>query len=145
MTLYAKKGPRVGLNAHLLSVSQTYRAAGVSRYIQSLIRHLPRVDGGLEYHAYLGRSGMSPAGWVTHRAPWSTEHPVARISWEQLALPRDARGHKLDLLHVPVYVGPLAAPCPLIVSVHDLSFFRYPELFPRVKRYYLQPLSLIHI
>jgi len=66
---------------------------------------------------------------------------MARILWEQLVLPRHARRRELDLLHAPVYVGPLDAPCPLVVSVHDLSFFRFPDLFPRIKRYYLQPFT----
>lgn len=50
---------------------------------------------------------------------------------DQLALPALALRYRLDLLHVP-YVGvPLAVPCPLVLTIHDLIFERYPEYMPR--------------
>jgi len=47
---------------------------------------------------------------------------------EQVALPPLARG--LDLFHAPHYNAPLAAPCPLVVTVHDLAHLALAHLFP---------------
>ncbi len=50
---------------------------------------------------------------------------------DQIALPILAMRHRLDLLHVP-YIGvPLALPCPLVFTIHDLIFERYPDYMPR--------------
>jgi glycosyltransferase involved in cell wall biosynthesis len=134
----AAQRPTVGLNAHLLSRSLTYRNAGVSRYIHGLMTHLPLVDDSLAYVAYTGDPDLRVRGWQMRVSPWRTERPPARILWEQAAQPWALRRDKVDLVHAPVYVGPLATSRPLVVTVHDLSFFRYPELFPKGNRLYLQ-------
>ncbi|MFP3897434.1 MAG: glycosyltransferase family 4 protein [Anaerolineales bacterium] len=133
--------PWVGLNAHLLSSKASYRSAGVSRYIQALLTHLPRVDDRFRYLAFMDTADAEPGGWHTSTSPWSTARPLARILWEQGIQPWAARREHLDLLHQPVYVGPLLHPCPTVVTLHDLSFYLYPELFPRSKRIYLQHMT----
>jgi glycosyltransferase involved in cell wall biosynthesis len=42
-----------------------------------------------------------------------------------------------SLVHGPVFVGPLIAPCPVVTTIHDLSFIRFPHLFRPVNRLYL--------
>ena len=133
--------PRVGLNAHLLSLDETYRSAGVSRYIHNLLLYLPQVDEQSEYVAFLGPGHHQFPGWTQRTSRWRTENPLARIAWEQLAQPWASQRDRLQLLHAPVYVGPLVPPCPLVVTIHDLSFYLYPELFRRFNRLYLQQLT----
>jgi glycosyltransferase involved in cell wall biosynthesis len=43
----------------------------------------------------------------------------------------------MDLLHGLAYAAPLASGCPTVVSVHDLSFLRYPGAFRPFNRSYL--------
>ena len=58
---------------------------------------------------------------------------VARDTWWYFAgLPRSARG--LDVLHCTTFRGPLRAPVPFTVTLHDLGLVRHPELFPRWHR-----------
>ena len=134
----ASAKPVVGLNAHLLSRTLSYRSAGISRYIQGLMTHLPLADDSLTYVAYTGNSDLRMHGWQTRVSPWRTDRPSARILWEQVAQPWALRQDQVDLVHAPVYVGPLATRRPLVITIHDLSFFLYPELFPRGNRLYLQ-------
>ena len=133
--------PRIGLNAQLLSTGLTYRGAGVSHYIDRLLVHLPEVDPAWEGVAFVGRGVPAQPGWITRHAPWRTTSPAMRIAWEQTLQPWEVRRHKLDLLHVPVYVGPLLSSCPQVVSVHDLTFFLYPETLRPPNRIYLQKMS----
>jgi glycosyltransferase involved in cell wall biosynthesis len=63
---------------------------------------------------------------------------MQRILWEQLAQPGTARRLHLDVLHAPVNVGPLLRTCPTVVTIHDLSFILYPELFRPFNRVYQQ-------
>jgi len=69
---------------------------------------------------------------------WDTGRPVRRILWEQLVLPALSRRLGLDLLHATVNVSPWIGGCPAVVTVHDLSFLRYPEAFPTLQRIYLR-------
>lgn len=135
------KGPplRVGLNAHLLSLTQTYRGAGINGYIFQLLNRLPGaagVESELDFVAYLREvSYRPPQGLRVVRSLWDTTNPWRRILWEQTALA--ARSRELDLLHGLAFAAPFAAACPTIVTVHDLSFLRFPEAFRRANRTYL--------
>ena len=130
--------PRVGLNAHLLSLAASYRGAGLSRYIAGLVTHLPQVDASLDYVALVGDRRVPTPGWERRVSLWGTAGAVSRIVWEQSVQTWAARRARLDLLHVPVYVGPPFLSCPLVVTVHDLSFYLYPDLFRNGQRVYLQ-------
>ncbi len=131
------KSFRVGLNAHLLSQSQSYRQAGVSRYIHGLLDYLPLVDPTLDFHAYLGQSHDAFLGWTTHHAAdWTSTNPAGRILWEQTVLPGQTQRDRLDLLHVPVNIAPLSHHGALVATIHDLTFMRFPEAFKPERRFY---------
>ena len=72
---------RIGLNAHLLSGENSYRSAGVSRYIANLLRFLPRVDAENDYVAFAGPDAPAWEGWDVRRSAWHTARPPARITW----------------------------------------------------------------
>ncbi|HIE37998.1 MAG TPA: glycosyltransferase family 1 protein [Anaerolineales bacterium] len=130
----------VAINAHLLSGDPSYRSAGVHQYIYHLLAYLP--EAGCRVTALLGPTGTPPGGAVqTIRSRWPTGRPAARVVWEQLVQPWALRRTGADLAHGPVFVGPLVAPCPLVVTVHDLSFLRFPHLFRPANRLYLTLLT----
>lgn len=133
----------IGINALKLYTSQDYRNAGISNYIRQLTTHLLNHDDENHYTLYTNhlmrtwpeRTRHAPR-IVTSRLP--TAHPIPRILWEQTALALQTARGKLDVLHCPLNVIPLAAACPTVLTVHDLTFLRYPRLFPRPKQRYLQ-------
>ncbi|UCG24247.1 MAG: glycosyltransferase family 4 protein [Chloroflexota bacterium] len=130
--------PRIGINAHLLTGSQGYRRAGIHNYITQLIRHMARVDSGYDFTIYCNTHRvLADTGLDLVSTRWPTQRPLGRIMWEQLAWPFSARRHRLDLLHSMAFVTPIAPPAPGVVTVYDLSFIHYPELFPRLRRAYL--------
>lgn len=53
------------------------------------------------------------------------------VPTEQAIWPILVRRHRLDLVHSPYVVGPIAAGVPVIVTVHDLIFERYPAYTPQ--------------
>jgi glycosyltransferase involved in cell wall biosynthesis len=126
----------VVLNALLLSPEAGYRNAGVSQYIQALLRTLPATPD-FSLTACVGTTvGDEFAGWQVRRSRLPGRSPLARIFWEQTVLPVVLRRLRADLVHAPVNVGPFAHPCPLVVTVHDLAFILYPETFRRGRRFY---------
>ncbi len=132
----------VAINAHLLSGRAGYRSAGVHQYIYHLLRYLGEASGGLHYTVMLGNGALPPdVNLAALRSLWPTNRAVVRVAWEQLAQPWALRRIGADLAHGPVFVGPILAPCPTVVTIHDLSFIRFPHLFRPANRLYLTALT----
>lgn len=129
---------RVGISAYLLHAGSSYRAAGVSSYVRQLLTHLPRVRPDHSYIAFHGRDAPQLSGVQSVLSAVPTDRPPARVAWEQLALPLQAKGHRVDVLHGTVNVLPLLLRTPTVVTVHDLSFMRYPDRFLPAKVAYLR-------
>jgi glycosyltransferase involved in cell wall biosynthesis len=93
--------------------------AGTARHVRGLLGALAgRAGLDVEERSYGGDGRLAS---------------VARDTWWYYAgLPRSARG--LDLLHCTTFRGPLRAPVPFTVTLHDLALVRHPELFPRWHR-----------
>jgi glycosyltransferase involved in cell wall biosynthesis len=134
----ASERPRIGINAHLLSGQQNYRRAGIHNYIAQILRHIAATDSSYDLSVYCNSpQALSDSNLKVVTTRFPAEKPLGRILWEQLAWPIAARRHKLDLLHSTAFVTPYLNTIPSIVTVYDLSFVRYPELFPRMRQKYL--------
>ena len=141
---------KIGLNAHLLSFEPTYRQAGVSRYIEALLRHLPVVAPDLEITAYTGAARPGPEQGFSDAISWrhsrlQTANPTTRIAWEQSAGMVAARRGNVDLMHSPVNVISLAGTAPQVVTVHDLAFQHFPEQYPGMKQRYLRSMTRLSV
>ena len=55
------------------------------------------------------------------------ESRFLRILWEQTVLPVLLSRRRATLLHAPAYVSPLLAPCPTVLTVHDLHVLTHPQ------------------
>ena len=134
------EGWHIGLNAHLLYLGRTYRAAGAHVYIRHLLDHLPEADPSLRYTAFLGERRYHPRSPALHLqlSRLRTVHPPLRILWEQFVQPWTLWQRGIDLLHAMAFVGPVASSCPFVVTILDLSFLRYPQAFRPANRLYLR-------
>jgi glycosyltransferase involved in cell wall biosynthesis len=92
--------------------------AGTARHVNGLLGALAGRDLDVRPLAF---GGTGRAATVA-RDTW----------WYYRGLPRAARG--LDVLHCTTFRGPLSAPVPFAVTLHDLGLVRHPELFPRWHR-----------
>ncbi len=131
----------IGLNAHLLAAGSGYRAAGIHRYIDHLLRELPSaLPDGWRLTALVGAAYRQDyPGIHMRRAAINTEPPLRRILWEQLVQPWQLPA--FDLYHALAFVAPLVLPVPAVVTVYDLSFIHYPERLSRPRRLYLDRFS----
>jgi glycosyltransferase involved in cell wall biosynthesis len=129
----------VGVNAHLLSLAESYRSAGINWYIYNLLHHLPEVASDIGYTVFLSERRYTTAPGIRRQVSrLPTGRPSVRILWEQALQPWAVRRAKVDLLHSPAFVGPVLSSCPLVVTVHDLSFLFYPQNFRALNRSYLR-------
>jgi len=130
----------IGLNAHLLSLSRSYRAAGINSYIYNLLRHLPSVGNQHRYTVFLGdkRSRRAFPKMKTKMTSMPTSNPMVRIFWEQTLQPMQLLKEGIDLLHSLAFVQPIFLPCAGIITIYDLSFVLFPERLHPLRRLYLR-------
>lgn len=108
---------------------------GAGRYTLELAKALGRRDDlALTLVARTGDAGrwasLLPAASVLASAPGP--RPL-RLAWEQLSLPSVLRRQPLDVHHGPHYTMPERARLPVVVTVHDLTFFDHPQWHERAK------------
>ena len=74
-----------------------------------------------------------------YRPAWPTAHPALRIAWEQVAQVRALRRMRASLFHGLAFAGPQwGAHIPQVITVHDLTFVRFPQTLPTWKARYLR-------
>jgi len=113
---------RVIVSGWFLSHTDT----GSGQYLHALLRELPALATDIDLHLVAPLPAPQPSGWQLHvRAAGS--HPLAKVRFEQVAIPRAARQLHADIVHIPYWAPPLRSPAPLVVTVHDIIPMLLPE------------------
>lgn len=135
----------IGINAHLLAFTENYRQAGLSRHIYELLASVPSRRPADRFIAYVPPGDIPPDfrqqmpdNLRLTQSRFPTGKAPVRIPWEQTLLSAATYRDRLDLLHCPVNVRPFVARCPVIVTIHDLIFLRYPKSYHPGKQAYLR-------
>jgi glycosyltransferase involved in cell wall biosynthesis len=100
------------------------RRTGDETYVRNLLRELASLaaEAPVRLAAVTRRPDLVPAG--VEAVELRARSQELRMA---LTLPRTLRRLSAALSHTQ-HVLPIAAPCPCVVTVHDLSFVRNPEL-----------------
>ena len=118
---------RIAIDAHSVGA----RLAGNETYAVNLIEALAEIDQSNQYTLYVTKQSAVERfanRWPNFKVQRTLPHtPLVRIP---LTLSRELRRHPVDVLHVQ-YTAPPFAPCPIVVTIHDLSFEHLPETFNR--------------
>jgi glycosyltransferase involved in cell wall biosynthesis len=116
----------VALDADVLGRHRT----GDETYVRNLLRELGALaaEAGVRIAAVTRRPDLVPDG--VEAVELRTGLQELRMA---LTLPRLLGRMGADLVHTQ-YALPLRSPCPAVVTVHDLSFARRPELMSRKDR-----------
>lgn len=120
----------IAIDAHSVGAG----LAGNESYATNLIEALAEIDSVNDYTLYVTRNEAVKRfskRWPNFRVRTTLPHtPLIRIP---LTLSAELRKHPVDVLHVQ-FTAPPFAPCPFVVSIHDLSFEHLPETFNRRSR-----------
>src|SRR2546430_9962882 len=112
--------------------------AGNESYAINLIESLAQIDSVNRYTLYVTKKEAVDRftdRWPNFDVRLTLPHtPVVRIP---LTLTAELRRHRVDVLHVQ-FTAPPFVPCPLVVSIHDLSFEHLPLTFKRRSRMQLR-------
>src|SRR5213080_4583154 len=121
---------RIAIDAH----SVGNQLAGNETYAVNLIEALAEVDQSNQYTLYVTRQSAIDRfanRWPNFNVKRMVPHtPLVRIP---VTLSAELRRNPVDVLHVQ-YTAPPLAPCPVVVTIHDLSFEHLPETFNRRSR-----------
>jgi glycosyltransferase involved in cell wall biosynthesis len=124
--------PRVLVDATAVPADR----GGVGRYVDGLIPALARAGADLAVvcqRADAERySRMSDQVEVVP-GPAAIAHRPARLAWEQTGLPLVAQQLAAEVVHSPHYTMPLRVGRPVVVTIHDATFFTQPEQHTAVK------------
>jgi glycosyltransferase involved in cell wall biosynthesis len=105
----------------------TGHTTGVGRYLQRLLQEwgLARVPHRFTLYSPSPRLACPPGLDAEIVALPGT----AGTRWEQVTLAGALRRDRPEVLLAPAYSAPLAATCPCVVAMHDVSFSAHPEWF----------------
>ena len=116
---------KIGLSTSVIQRGKT----GIAEYIFSLVRGFAAHAGTHQFVLFALEADLPLFEFAKPfvRLVGVAERfraPVRDIVWHQPALPRLARAHELEVLHVPSYRRlPWSRPCALVATVHDLAAF----------------------
>ncbi len=108
----------------------------MGRYVDGLISALDTAGADLAIacqRADAERYGRLAASATVVAGPAAISHRPARLAWEQTGLPMVAQQVNAEVVHSPHYTMPLRAGRPVVVTLHDATFFTEPELHMAVK------------
>jgi glycosyltransferase involved in cell wall biosynthesis len=117
----------IAIDAHSVGTG----LAGNETYAANMVEALAEVDRENLYTVYVTRPAAAErfgGRWPNVRVQRTLPHaPLLRVPF---TLSAELRRRPVDLLHVQ-YTAPPFAPCPVVATIHDLSFEHLPQTFKR--------------
>jgi len=132
----------IGIDGNEANVEQQ---VGVSVYTTNLLRRFQlQATATLQFRVYLRHK---PNSFL----PKETEYFQYRVIsgpalWSQVFLPLHLNTHReIDVFFSPAHYAPRFCPVPFVVTIHDLSYFYYPQEFLKKDLYKLKNWTLYSI
>lgn len=115
---------RIAIDAQELAGKPT----GVGRYVAQVLRAWRELSETRGHEFIL--CTPEPLPEYDGLLPGSVAIAAGRgTRWQQLTLPRLVAAAHADVLFAPAYSGPVLSRVPMVVSIHDASYFAHPEWF----------------
>lgn len=127
----------IGISTSVIQRGKT----GVAQYVFALLRALTG-HRGFRFTLFVLQEDLPLFSFLQGRmecvpVPETFRPAVKNIWWHQTSLPRLARRHKLDAVHIPSYRRMVwRKPCALVATIHDLAPFRLPGKYDRRRMFY---------
>jgi len=125
---------RIGIDATALPE----QPVGAGNYIIQLVTAYAKMDLDFEFLVYVQKNKRDlfdiPNNENLRWEIVSDKSPMKRLIWEQTTFPRLVQRSDLALLHSLHYTQPVRLGCRSVVTIHDMTFFLFPDLHTRSKR-----------
>ena len=113
-------------------------ATGVDTYLLELVEGLAAIDRRNRYVIFVNREDHErlptlPESFQVVRS--SLRNRLVRLSWQQAALPVVRSAGRLDVVHSPSFIAPLADRRGRhVLTIHDMTSFTDPQLHEPLRR-----------
>lgn len=125
---------KVAINASFL----VPKGGGIKEYIKNLINNLVEISDKLELIVYVS-SGMSdyarsilPDKVKIRETPYKHGDIISTIKrsiFEQCFWSKEEKKENFDIFHSPFFHSPKMEKAKVIITVHDLRFYRFPKTY----------------
>ena len=129
---------RIGISTSVIQRGKT----GIAEYLFSLTRaFLPHADRH-QFHLFVLEEDIPLFQFASNAmtivpVPEKYRPATRDIWWHQSVLPRLAKNHQLDVLHVPSYRRLIwQKPCATVGTIHDLAPFHLAEKYDWKRMWY---------
>lgn len=123
------------------------KGGGIKEYIHNLTNNLALIDQNNEYILYVledqidfAKKGL-PENFRIKIIPFkssSIKDKVTRSLFEQNFWTKEEKTEKFDIFHSPFFHAPSFRKARLILTVHDLRFYRYPSTYTFLRYNFLK-------
>jgi glycosyltransferase involved in cell wall biosynthesis len=124
---------RVGISAEFLGIKR----GGTATYTRNLLQGLASLDTEHDFHPYLAARTARPLVPVARHIAPRVVAPYSAAVRLTATLPAELLVRPVDLLHAQGW-GPPWSPCPVVLTVHDLSWEVQPEVYATALRWRLR-------
>jgi len=127
---------RIAIDARMINPGSMH---GIARYVYELLNCLRNVGNESDSFFILINkdSPLERLSWPSHM-----ELIQVKGSWfslkQQWEIPRLLKDMNIDLLHAPSFMAPLASPCRMIMTIHDLNHMVLPQFYTPFHQFYYQ-------
>ncbi len=97
--------------------------AGTGVYASRLLEQFAN-NPGLRMEILQGWNHLARGGRAT-----AALQTAGNLLWTHASLPVVLWKRRPDLLHAPAFVAPVVSPCPVVITIHDISYLLYPAHF----------------
>ena len=123
------------------------QGGGIKEYVFNLTHHLAKLDTENEYILYVLQDQMAyaktnlPEIFQIKPIPYNSQRltdVIARSLFEQRFWLKEERLEKWDIFHSPFFHAPKLKNAKLLLTVHDLRFYRFPKTYTRLRYLFLK-------
>ena len=118
----------IGIDGNEANVKNRF---GVGQYALQILKHLHQLDKKNQYIIYLKKPPLPDLPQSAQNWHYHVFGP--QKLWTRLALPLHlyTSKPKPDIFYTPGHYTPPFCPCPIIPTIHDLGYLKYPEQFTK--------------
>lgn len=118
----------IGIDASRANVGER---TGTERYALNIIRGLVSLDRSIAFTLYLDKPALPELQNLGSNVRYRLLSWPPGYLWSQVRLSLEMLRHRPDVLFVPAHTMPVVHPKRTVVTLHDIGFERFPELYGR--------------
>lgn len=127
----------IGIDATLLREG---RVTGVERYTINLIKNILKEDSFNQYKIFFKEKVYSELIPFLDKCEFHICPVNNRVYCDQIWLPRKINSGNFDLVHYPAFPSSPFSKVNSVLTIHDATFWKYPETMSAGGKYYYKPL-----